>query len=165
MHGILCEPIKANCDAMSRSENAFVGKLQSNNGLRCRSGCINLSLFHVKGPYTLNQQQSARLQPHTSTIFQLPIALGVWAEAQALYKLVGVRISYLGCGWIALNMCRLVRLVFYGFFTVSASISLLFAIVQLLPGLANKPTAMPVQESLQVKLLLAHGTLERSLCT
>ena len=52
-----------------------------------------------------------------------------------------------------LFICRVVRLVFFGFFTVSASVSLVFAIVQLLPGLANKASAMPVQDSLQVHSL------------
>ena len=44
------------------------------------------------------------------------------------------------------------RLVLYGFFTVSASVGLVIALAQLPGGLANAPGALPTKGTLEVRL-------------
>jgi hypothetical protein len=45
---------------------------------------------------------------------------------------------------------RLVRLVLFGFFTVSATVGLVIALSQLAGGLANAPNALPLQGTIEV---------------
>lgn len=47
-------------------------------------------------------------------------------------------------------LCRLVRLVLYGFFVISATVGLVIALAQLPGGLANAPGALPTQGTLEV---------------
>lgn len=47
--------------------------------------------------------------------------------------------------------CRLVRLVLFGFFGVSASVGLAIALVQLVGAVGGGQNALPVQEALQAR--------------
>lgn len=49
-------------------------------------------------------------------------------------------------------LLRLVRLVLYGFFVISASVGLVIALAQLPAGLANAPGALPTKGTLEVQV-------------